>query len=218
MWSIGHSRGMLDRMRSENAAVFVTAADPRRTWMEVRDPILRGLVHALSNRVGTVVAASGMLDAGSVDVAGQVLRGEADRLESLVTQFRLATADPFGAEAVPEPLVLADVVADVVALRGSVADVGEAALTCEGDVPPVVTSRVGLVHAVLLLLRDGATALRAVATRDGVSLRAEPAPITEALDAAVWLLAGSGARTAGGALILRALGQPGTAHARGAPS
>ena len=54
--SIDRSPGKLDAPR-DPAAIALLAAE--------RDAVLRGLVHALSNRVGTVAAVAGMLDPGS---------------------------------------------------------------------------------------------------------------------------------------------------------
>ncbi|GJG86555.1 hypothetical protein tb265_17360 [Gemmatimonadetes bacterium T265] len=227
LWSIGHTRAPLDRMRSSDAADSVTPGglgpdDPTpddataytslRTWVAARDAVLRGLVHALSNRVGTVVAAGGMLEAGSAEVAGRVLGGEAERLEALLAQFRLATADPFGDAAAPEPLLLAEVVGEAVALHGyaDAAGEGAVALARVGEAPPVFVSRVGLLHALLVLLADaggGTTTLRADVGGAGVvDVRTDPPPGGAGASAAAWLLRASGVRAAGGALTLPQLG------------
>ncbi len=60
-------------------------------WAGARDRALRGLVHALSNRVGTVGAVGAMLDgaaAESVATASRILAGEGERLEALLALVR----------------------------------------------------------------------------------------------------------------------------------
>lgn len=210
LWSIGHTPWRLDRMRSGGAsAADGSAADAAalRAWGAARDAVLRGLVHALSNRVGTVVAAGALLDGGSAEAAGRVLRGEGDRLELLLAHFRLVTADPFGEDAAPEPVVLTDVVGDALALHAYAADASDAgAITATiGGAPPVLASRAGVLHALLVLLAGGASAVRAEPGPEVVRLRVEPAPDAAAAAAARLLTsAGDGA---GGALLLPRFGR-----------
>jgi hypothetical protein len=88
-------------------------------WAAARDAVLRGLVHALSNRVGTVAAVAGMLDGAppaGVEVAARVLAGEGERLEAVLAAFRLATADPLGDDAAAEPLHVGELLGEVAAL------------------------------------------------------------------------------------------------------
>ncbi len=199
-----------------------TPAAALRAWVVARDAVLRGLVHALSNRVGTVVAAGGMLEAGSAEVAGRVLSGEAERLELLLEHFRLVTADPFGDEAEPEPVVLVDVVSDAVALHAYAADGRDRVVTTVGvdAVPPALVSRAGLLHAMLVVFAaagERAVALRADVGESGVvQLRTDLGAAGSGMRVAAWLLAASGVRVgAGDALLLPAFGTP---HARGARS
>ena len=59
-------------------------------WLTIHDDLLRGMTHALSNRVGTILAAVTLLDAvqsGGVQPL-ELLRLEADRLETLLQTLR----------------------------------------------------------------------------------------------------------------------------------
>lgn len=196
MWSIGHRWAGLDPMRSANAAMPsdadpAAAYDALRTWLAARDAVLRGLVHALSNRVGTVIAAGGLLDAGSAEVAARVLGSEADRLERLLEEFRLVTADPF--DGAPEPVVLADVVRDAIALCAHAGDVDAIPATLAGvdGAPPLLVERTALLQALLVLL-PGASRVQVTVAGDFVSLAVHPARDAEAARAVAWLLRASG--------------------------
>lgn len=205
MLSIGHTTVALDPMRSENAAPAGDDAPHLadrvvHAWTAVRDAVLRGLVHALSNRVGTVSAAAAMLEAGSADVARRVLAGESERLERLLEEFRLLTADPFDVAAGAEPLVVADVMRDALSLRAHAVDGPEPPVTLVGvdQVPPVLVSRAGLLHALLVLLHgvgEDGIAVHASVDAGAVVLGAEPTT-TGWADVAAWLLAGSGVQRA----------------------
>ena len=180
---------MLDRMRS------IDAMPPRALarWIGARDAVLRGLVHSLSNRVGTVVAASGILAAGGVDVARTVLGGEAQRLDLLLTEFRFATDDPLGDEALAEPLIVGELVAQALALRTHVGDARAATVTLDGvdEAPPASAARAALLQALVVLLAgvDGAEiTVRARADEAVVQLATEPAAHPDAVVAAEWLL------------------------------
>lgn len=209
MWSIGHTPRLLDRMRSADAAV----GGPAAAWVAARDAVLRGLVHALSNRVGTVAAASALLEAGSAETAGRVLGGEVERLEALLALFRAATADPFGAGAT-EPLICAEVVGEALALHAHAGDAGSARVPQSGvdGAPPVLAPRAALLHALLVLIAGAAegAVLRADADASVVRLRFDPPSGPEAAAGAAWLLAGSGAEVDGeGVVALPRLGAPG---------
>ena len=120
MTSIGRTEGELDSGAAR-------APHPWHVWRDAaaheRTGVLRGLVHALSNRVGTVAAVAGLLDADAPpDAAVTVLRGEAERLEALLQEFRLlageeGAADGADGAAAAEPLHLASFVPAVVALH-----------------------------------------------------------------------------------------------------
>ena len=111
--SIDHSGPKLD------AAVGNTELPPAAVLALLaveRDAVLRGLVHALSNRIGIVGAVAGMLepDAPAPSVAVGMLQGETDRLSGLLDEFRQFAGEPVSA---PEPVHLPDLVATVLALH-----------------------------------------------------------------------------------------------------
>lgn len=201
-----------------------------RAWALARDAVLRGLVHALSNRVGTVAAVAGMLEsaegdgasAESVGVAARILAGEGERMEALLAQFRLATTDSFGADAAPEPVHVLELLAEVATLAAVVGwEVGIAGETGGGDTPPAMVGRAPLAHALLVLLhaaRGGvAEAPVLAAAREGVAVRLwvasgtsrAPVPVPpDVLGACAWLLGAAAVRAGDGRaeLWLPALG------------
>ena len=76
-------------------------------WLSVHDDLLRGLTHALSNRLGTVAAASYLLDQQptAVNTAAATLLAESERLEALLHLIRLL---PYPDGAVAEPVIPTD--------------------------------------------------------------------------------------------------------------
>ena len=85
-------------------------ADAR--WILASDPILDGIAHALSNRVGTVaMAAEALTQVGGT--LGATLAAEAQRLEALLRLLRLV---PRGPERAPEVMHPATLAADALSL------------------------------------------------------------------------------------------------------
>lgn len=85
-------------------------------WNAVRDALLRGLTHALSNRVMAIttlaeLAVESVVSGTTVDV----LSSEARRLDALLHQFRLLSPAP---PAAPEPFNIADTLPPLVELAG----------------------------------------------------------------------------------------------------
>src|SRR5689334_4089316 len=142
---------------------------PAVTWPTEQSALLRGLAHALSNRVGTLVAAVGLLAPGasaSPTIVG-VLRDEGDRLEQVLNLMRVL-AGPADAEPEPaEPLLLTDLVAPAVELHAHHPALRDVAVTVEPDplAPPVRARHAGLTRALLVLL----SAVKAAAP-DGVRI------------------------------------------------
>lgn len=90
-------------------------------WSTVRDALLRGLTHALSNRVMAITTLSDLAgDASAIATTRTVLASEAGRLDALLHQFRLLSPAP---PANAEPLNIADVLAPLVDLAGRHPDV-----------------------------------------------------------------------------------------------
>ncbi len=177
-------------------------------WAAARDAALRGLVHALSNRVGTVAAVAGMLDGApppeSVGTAARVLAGEGERLEALLALFRLATADPFGDDAAPEPLHVPELLAEAAALAGYAAPDAAFRADAAPDVRPAVASRAALAQALVAAAAacGGAEVVLAAAPA-GAAVRLTVGPAggaaaADAAGAAAWLLAASGGWAAAG--------------------
>lgn len=185
-------------------------------WLSVHDDLLRGLTHALSNRLGTVSAAAYMVElqpAAHLNTAA-TLRGESDRLEELLQLMRLL---PRRADAVPEPVVPTDLVNQAIAISAYHPDARDipAAVVVEGDLQPAYVEPGAFTMAVAVLLgvarrasgADGRVTLTISSTVDVVRLAlhgtqsdgrvGEPDDLVRADLAAVdWLLAASGGRSA----------------------
>jgi hypothetical protein len=168
-------------------------------WVRERDAVLRGLTHALSNRVGTVAAVAGMLAPGepvSGPVAG-ALRDESARLEEVLALYRLL---PLDAGAEPEPLFLPDLIPAVVELHSHNGAYRDQPVAVEGapDAPPVLVPHSAFAQALLVLLAAGAEAGGAARLRwdgaaggDRVALTVDAA--SPAVGAVAWLLGDSAA-------------------------
>jgi hypothetical protein len=131
-------------------------------WRELLDELLRGVAHALSNRVATVSAAAYLASGGEPlepDMAA-ALSAESERLERLLGDLRLLPAPLDGAR---EPLLLAETVAQAIDLHRHHLGLREVpvALTTDATVPPVSCNPVRALHLLLVML----TALR-LAARD----------------------------------------------------
>lgn len=85
--------------------------DPSR-WLQLQDDLLRGLAHALANRVGVVSGTADLLGVSAAPSPSMIgaLRGAADRLEALLPLLRALPRQPGGAElvVVAEALALAE--------------------------------------------------------------------------------------------------------------
>ncbi len=118
-------------------------------WLTIHDDLLRGLTHALSNRVGTVAATAYLLDVQSAAplAAAATLRDEGERLDALVQLLRLL---PRRAATVAEPVIPTDVVAQAVALHAFHPTAGDTPVEVrlDGDVQPAYVEPGALVLAV----------------------------------------------------------------------
>jgi len=135
-----------------NGATLAGAA----RWLSVHDDLLRGLTHALSNRVGTISAASYLLDqlpSGNGTI-GETLRAESERLESLLLLLRML---PYPEGAVAEPVIPTDVVSNAVALQAHHNELRTVPVnvTLDGDVQPAYASPAALTMAIAVAI--GAT-------------------------------------------------------------
>jgi signal transduction histidine kinase len=139
-------------------------------WLTIHDELLRGLAHTLSNRVGTIDAATYMLTLEGADVAPQVetLRGETERLEALLHALR---ALPRRAGADAEPVMPGDAVQGALALHahhGELRDV-PCDVHIDADAAPAYADPVALQHALLVAIN----AARTAAQRGGGHVRVQ---------------------------------------------
>jgi hypothetical protein len=85
-------------------------------WSAARDALLRGLTHALSNRVMAITTLAELAaESPASDTTNDVLSSEARRLDALLHQFRLLSPAP---PAPAEPLSIADTLPALVELAG----------------------------------------------------------------------------------------------------
>jgi nitrogen-specific signal transduction histidine kinase len=168
-------------------------------WADEQAALVRGLAHALSNRVGTVVAAVGLLAVGepAPEPLVVVLHGEGDRLEELLGLMRLLAGD--GGGGAPEPIHLPDIVTPAVALHSHHPAHRDVPCEVVPDplAPPVRAPHTGLARALLVLLsaakqgRDGGAVVRWAAVGDEVALLVDGAPGDELTAAAASSLVGT---------------------------
>lgn len=106
-------------------------------WLTVHDDLLRGLTHALSNRVGTIAAASYLLASmpETVATAATTLRDESDRLDGQLQLLRLL---PRRTDAANEPVVPTDMTTQACALLSYHPELGDIPIdtALDGDLQP----------------------------------------------------------------------------------
>lgn len=178
--SIGRADEKLDPAVPADAEGDAARAAAVERWSAERDALHRGLVHALSNRAGTVSAVAGMLMPERPIAAPIVaaLQEEAARLEDLLALFRLLPAD--GASDA-EALWLPDFLPPLLVLHGhhpTLRDV-PCALDVDAGTLPVVVPAEALARAVLLLVSNAKRgpdepALRVAPIDGGVALHVTP--------------------------------------------
>jgi signal transduction histidine kinase len=174
---------------------------PEALWLAEQSALLRGVAHALSNRVGTLVAATGLLTPGGAAppaIVG-VLHEEGDRLETLLALVRLLAGT--GSAEAAELIHLPDLVTPVVDLHTLHPALRDVPVTVTPDplAPPVRARHAGLVRALLVLLSavkrgaDDGVRIAWTTDGDGVALTLDGAPGTEPpAAAAAWLLGEGG--------------------------
>lgn len=182
---------------------------PAVRWLALYDELLRGITHALSNRIATIGAAVYMLEHGDVPLAQSLesLREESNRMEVLLQQLRQLPQRP-GAQA--EPITVNDACAPAVLVHAHHGEWRDVMCTVEvaDDVYPICVEPHGFTHALLVALtaaKRNATSgnsVRIHATGDINVVRIRVADVNAvstddallAVDArcAAWLLAPSG--------------------------
>lgn len=119
----------------------------------LRDAILRGMAHALSNRVAALGGINGLADPGQIwtDRLSKALQDEARRLEVILRLMRLLPDDGRGE---PGAIELQSLVPDVIALHGyqSALLQVECAAVYDRETMPVFANRPHFVHALLLAI------------------------------------------------------------------
>lgn len=128
----------------------------------IRDGVLRGIAHALSNRVAALSGVAGLVDFGdlSAERLSRALGAEVAQLGALVELVRLVPAD---SRQRAEALELQAVLPQIVALHAMHPDLRDIPCTLahDGRAAPVHLKRSALVYATLLLLdaakRDAAS-------------------------------------------------------------
>jgi signal transduction histidine kinase len=103
-------------------------------WLSVHDDLLRGLTHALSNRLGTISATAYMVELQPASTAA-TLRSESERLDSLLTLFRLL---PRRADAMAEPVIPTDILGQAIAIAAHHPEARDmpVQIVPEGDLQP----------------------------------------------------------------------------------
>jgi len=143
-------------------------------WGLVSETLLRGIAHALSNRIATIGTIAELLRVGGDDphAMSEMLAIETERLEDLLEQMRAISARSGGRM---EALRLSDTVAGAMALHSYHPERRSVAVTIEpGDESRPVLGDPLLLQRHLLILLDAAThaatshASRAVRVRFGL--------------------------------------------------
>lgn len=167
--------------------------------IEALDGLLRGLNHALSNRINTLNTLLAVLQEheGADREIVDALAKEEVRFEELLRLYRLMPLE-LGADR--EPMVLADPVKDALALFAHHLDVRMLRCTVDGleTAPPVRSRRQPLTTAILVLLvvvarpvaeedEEAGIQLRLTADDDVVRLRASATSPTPIVDESAWI-------------------------------
>lgn len=121
-------------------------------WLAVQDEVVRGVAHAMSNRVATISAGLWMLgETGAAPATSlAALHAEVDRLEQLLVQLRLLPRETAAAE----PLLAADSARAAVALHEHHGELRNVPCVIDdpGSVPPARAIPQALLHALLVAL------------------------------------------------------------------
>ena len=130
-----------------------TAPDATNLFDALRDAILRGMAHALSNRVAALGGVSMLADPGQIwtERLSKALQDEARRLEEILRLMRLLPNDGRGE---PGAVELQPLIPDVAALHAynSALLQVECATVHDRETMPVYANRPQLVHALLLAI------------------------------------------------------------------
>ena len=139
-------------------------------WLELVDHALEGLHHALNNRIGSLSAVVELFQMGDLPSDGkgfENLTADLTRLGDCNRVIRLLSRDAMAGE---EPLILDDVLADVLAIHRFLHDVRDLPVSIVPTryVEPVRVERWALIRVLTLLLADA----KRLAKSHGASVRA----------------------------------------------
>src|SRR5512133_131459 len=183
-------------MIQDEAPTSPPAQDGVEEWLDLVDHALQGLHHALNNRIGSLSAVVELYQLGDLPDDGKGFENLAADLTRLGDCNRVLRLLPRDAVVGEEPLILDDVLADVLAIHRFLHDVRDLPVTIVPTryVEPVRVERWALVRVLTLLLADAKrlakaqnTSVRAVTESDeqwvrvdfrvvGSQLEAVPAP------------------------------------------
>lgn len=140
--------------RASSLAV-ATEAEGADEWLMIVDQVCHGIHHALNNRIGSLSALLELTRLGDLppnDPAFASLSAELTRLEECARTVRLLPRAAVG----EEPLIIDDVLADVLAVHVFLHELRETplALSPTRFVEPVRAERWALVRALVLMLAD----------------------------------------------------------------
>lgn len=149
-----HVRGLTPESAAD-PVVNLTERDGSEEWLAIVDQVCHGLHHALNNRVGALSALLELTRLGDLppnDPAFTSLSTELTRLEECSRVIRLLPVSAVG----DEPLIIDDVLADVLAVHAFLHELRETPLTIAPTrfVEPVRAERWALVRALVLMLAD----------------------------------------------------------------
>ena len=152
--------------------MIVQPPDPAASaWRDVAEHVLHGLNHAFSNRLNALASYSVLLESGEAGDQEQqhTVIAEVERLELLLKLYRLV---PFAGGSAVEPVLVADVVPDALALLQHLLDVRDVPVAVHGsaDTPPLLGSSLALSQALLLMLASVAQLVPEGAASGGILL------------------------------------------------
>jgi hypothetical protein len=136
---------------------------PEEVWLPVSAELIAGVHHALNNRVGALSAVTQVLE-GEMNAAHPLRLALADEVKRLQATVRVLTLLPRPADAVPEPVLLPDLLPGITELYGlhhGVRDT-ECVAETEDGILPLYCEPTLLAHLLLtLLIAAGETAREA---------------------------------------------------------
>ncbi len=167
---------------AENAVTQL--AESRARWLELQEELLRGVTHALSNRIATVSAAAYMLEHEDMTCQeGAVqLRVETERMDNLLQLLRLLPSrDDTGVE----PVAPLDIIEQAVSLHSHHSELRdvEVRVATEAEVMPVLVEPHAFLQALLLSItaakraafsQAGAVVIDVSNTVDAVAVTVHP--------------------------------------------